>query len=54
MTSLAQATAELRDAWQAFEIALTNGAPDTSERAAAWWAARENYRAFLLQPQDAQ
>lgn len=51
MTSLAVATAELRDAADELEDALSRWFDPTVDLSAAaerWWLARESYRLFLL------
>lgn len=47
--NLAQADVDVRLAWTEFEDALSEHSPDASEKAWAWWEARETYRAVLLE-----
>lgn len=52
MTSLAVATAEVRDAWDQLEGALSRWYDPTVEvsfKAARWYAAREQLRGVLLE-----
>lgn len=51
--NLAIALLEVQIAWDEFETALSAGSPEASEKASAWWMAREAYRTLLLQDANA-